>query len=137
MTFIPALVSLINKTSKTRDYGKKWIANWLISNPKNRVTTVPMDSTFPIVTSLRILFEYPFMAVCDVIQEKERHSLVPIVSIHDTEPSEIYIVESGQKRIIAQFKMKAWRFRFSSLQELEDWMKVMHNTIVSKLKEEK
>lgn len=134
MIYVQKLRTIINENTGVA-MGDKWIKKWLLHNKSNANTMIPVDAPFSLVTGLRILFEYPFQAICDVVSDNTPATLVPYVSIKDRAPTDILILEVTSKKVIASFQKFTWKFRWRTLRDLEDWMKKTANSIRKRLKE--
>lgn len=134
MIYVRKLRTIINANTGV-PMGDKWIKKWLLHNLGNANTMIPTDAPFSLITGLRILFEYPFQAVCDVVSDNTDATLVPYVAIKDRAPTDILILEITSKKVIASFQKHAWKFRWRTLRDLEDWMKKTADTMRKRLKE--
>jgi len=131
MKYIDALKKILKEQAGV-GIGERWIREWLLENRLNKSSSVPMNAPFTQVTALRILFEYPYLAICEVLSEESLVSFVPYVAIADVKPADVLIIDTVNEKVVAAFRHKAWEFRWKTMTELESWMEATASSIMKR-----
>jgi hypothetical protein len=129
--YIDALKKILKEQAGV-GIGERWIREWLILNSLNKSSSVPMNAPFTQVTALRILFEYPYHAICQVLQDEHLVSFAPYVSIADVKPTDVIIIDVVSSKVVAVFRHKSWEFRWKTMTELESWMEATASSIMKR-----
>jgi len=122
MTHVRELRRIINEKARGQKVADQWIKKWLFVNSKNQNSAIPHDADSTLIMGLKMLFEYPYQAVCETVSKETAITVVPYVAISETTPSDILIVATDSSKIVCAFRHQAWKFRFRNLSHLESWM---------------
>lgn len=133
MKHVKVLQAYIDKQT-TVGLARRWIREWLFPNKLNENRLIPINAPFTLVSGLKILFELPYEAVCEVVQDNTGIPVVPYIAVSDSEDSDILIVATDTAKVLMAFKHKAWEFRFRNLQALETWLETTAKSITASLK---
>lgn len=120
MKFVQALKDKIN--DRRAGQPDRWIQEWLFSNPLNEGRSIPHNAPVTLIVGLQMLFEFPYQAIADVLNDMADAELAPYVCVSDARPTEILIVDLTTSKIVSFQKHEAWKFRFKNMKALELWM---------------
>jgi len=115
ITYVQALEKYVSHVTGER-IGRRWVRHWLIENPSNRNTVVPMDAPCTITTALRLLFEWPYTVIAQAVEPK----LEVVVEIRDQEASRVFVILGSV--IVHRVAHGPGSFRFPTKTALEKFM---------------
>lgn len=131
------MVALIARKTGSRAVASRWARTWLMPNKRNFRRFVPHDSPFTLITSLRILFEYPWQAMANVVSRKMGRSIRVVVAVGDEDQSQLLLVDEESSKILMEGTYDASKMRFQDLNALIAWMNGMVDSLTHLVKEKR
>src|SRR5579872_1049350 len=126
-----SLVDQLKNVISEQKFGSKdpdaWIKWWLFENEMNRGRHIPSNAPVTLIKGLRILFEFPWQAVCEAADavgstKDNPTNLAAYVCVNDSGMTEVLVIDIITGKVVHFWRKEAWKFRFKKVKELESWM---------------